>query len=30
MKQTGHQSFSIVYLSNQLVNIFLAGPSSSK
>ena len=25
-----HQSFSIVYLSNQLVNIFLAGPNSSK
>ena len=24
-----HQSFSIVYLSNQLVNIFLAGPNSS-
>ena len=24
-----HQSFMIVYLSNQLVNIFLAGPNSS-
>ena len=25
-----HQSFTIVYLSNQLVNFFLGGPNSSK
>ena len=29
MGNTVHQSFSIVYVSNQLVNIFLAGTNSS-